>query len=186
MRCCGTTALPPETAMRALLQIALLMLTLPSYGASITDKLLAGLYAQPAASAVPLRALPSGTPLEILEQRDGFSRVRLGDRSEGWVEQRYITDQKSARVMLLELQAKHGAVKARLREVEHQLAQRQPERTATASTAAAGQVTANPLPAPAAPTWQPWHLPLIALSMLLSFMAGIAYRNYRMVRQKRF
>jgi len=169
--------------MRAPLLLMLLLLSLPIHGASITDKLLAGLYAEPTASGAPLRALPSGTPLEILEQRAGFSRVRLSDRTEGWVEQRYITNTKSAQLMLLELQAKYGAQKARLRDAERLLQQRQREAAAAVPAAAPGPLVADP--PPTMPAWRAWHLPLITLLMLLSFMAGIAYRNYRIVRQNR-
>lgn len=90
-------------------------------GARITDKLLAGLYPEPDNSAQPTRVLPSDTPLERLEKQGDFTRVRLGDGNEGWVESRFITDEKPARIMLLELQAKNSQLQQQLRDAERQL-----------------------------------------------------------------
>ena len=90
-------------------------------GARITDKLLAGLYPDPDSTGKPTRVLPSDTPLERLEKRGDFTRVRLGDGSEGWVESRFITDEKPARIMLLELQAKNSQLQQQLRDAERQL-----------------------------------------------------------------
>jgi len=90
-------------------------------GARITDRLLAGLYPEPDSVGQPIRVLPSDTPLERLEKQGDFTRVRLGDGSEGWVESRFITDEKPARIMLLELQAKNSQLQQQLRDVERQL-----------------------------------------------------------------
>lgn len=103
----------------ALLMGAVLVGT--AQGARITDKLLAGLYPDPDSAGQPTRVLPSDTPLERLEKRGDFTRVRLGDGSEGWVESRFITDEKPARIMLLELQAKNSQLQQQLRDAERQL-----------------------------------------------------------------
>lgn len=89
--------------------------------ARITDKLLAGLYNEPDSSTAPIRAVPSDTPLERLDQQGDFSRVRLGDGTEGWVESRFITDEKPARIMLLELQVKNSELQQQLREANKAL-----------------------------------------------------------------
>ena len=46
-----------------------------------------------------LRMLPSGTPVEVLEEdaESGYSRVRLGSGIEGWVVSRYLDQQPSGR-----------------------------------------------------------------------------------------
>jgi len=104
-----------------ILALPLLLLLGSAQGARITDKLLAGFYEQPDASTKPLRVLPSDTPLERLESSDGFTRVRLGDGSEGWVETRFISDEKSSRIMLLELQAKNSQLQQQLRRANQKL-----------------------------------------------------------------
>jgi SH3 domain protein len=89
--------------------------------AHITDKLLVGLYAQPKSGIQPSKVLPSGTPLEVLERKDAFSKVKLGDGKEGWVKSVYISNEKPARAMLLELQAKTSTLQNKLRAAEAKL-----------------------------------------------------------------
>ena len=161
-----------------LLLLSLLLIALPASGASITDRLLAGLYAEASSTSEPLRVLPSDTPLEVLEQSGRFSRVRLGDNSEGWVESRYITEQKSARLQLLELQARHGALRSRLRDAERLLLELQ---RAAGAPALPTPATTAEVAAPA--TMNPWLPALVALLMVLSFIAGIAFKNYRIARR---
>lgn len=104
-----------------LLLLALVPAQLPA--AHITDKLIAGLYVEPDDSKDPVKGLPSGTPIETLEEKGDFTLVRLGDGNTGWVESRYITNEKPARVMLLELQARYSTSQEKLRVSEQQLRQ---------------------------------------------------------------
>ncbi len=53
-----------------------------------------------------LRTLPSGTPMELLETGDTYSKVRLQDGTEGWVLSQYLTDQPVARDQLAQAQQK--------------------------------------------------------------------------------
>ena len=75
-------------------------------GAHITDKLVVGMYAQPSPAGSPLKLLSSGTPIEVLQQKDGYTEVRLDDGTQGWVASSYVTDEKPAKAMLLETQAR--------------------------------------------------------------------------------
>lgn len=102
--------------MRYLLLSLLLLLSLQPQAARITDKLLVGLYAETRLGASPIKVLPSGTPFETLQTEGDFTRIRLGDYTEGWVESRFITNEKSARIMLLELQAKNSRLRQKLRD----------------------------------------------------------------------
>jgi SH3 domain protein len=101
--------------------IVLLLAISSAQAAHITDKLLVGLYAKPETSTKPTKVLPSGTPLEILEQKGAYSRVRLGDGKEGWVKSVYISKEKPARAMLLELQAKSSTLQNKLQQAEKDL-----------------------------------------------------------------
>ena len=87
------------------LLLALLLLG-AAHGAHITDKLVVGVYSEPNAEGTPLRLIASGTPLEVVKKGQGFSEVRLADDTRGWVESSYITEEKPAKAMLLETQAK--------------------------------------------------------------------------------
>jgi hypothetical protein len=92
--------------LRHLLLLLLLLLSSLASAAHITDKLVVGLYPEPAAEGTPLQLLSSGTPLEVLDRRQGFAEVRLADDTRGWVEAGYVTDEKPAKAMLLETQAR--------------------------------------------------------------------------------
>ena len=210
---------------RLLVGALLLLLAQGSFGAYITDRLLAGFYASPDLTSEPLRALPNDTPMEILEEAGNLSRVRLGDNSEGWVESRFITREKPARTMLLELQAKYAALKSRadnsgggqqigppasLESTIEKNPFRAPEQPSSipekqAQAAEQGNAETQQLrrenallrerlqqlgeSLPSEPTtqqqpdsMQPWFLPLIMLVMLLGFITGIAFKNYRLAR----
>jgi len=91
---------------RVLITLCLLAACGAASAAHITDKLVVGLYAQPAEEGSPLQLLSSGTPLEVLQRKAGFSEVRLADDTRGWVASSYVTEEKPAKVMLLEAQAK--------------------------------------------------------------------------------
>jgi len=64
-----------------------------------------------------LRLLPSGTPLEVLENDadSGYTRVRTAGGVEGWVLTRYLTAQPPARERLEALQARTQAAEAQVR-----------------------------------------------------------------------
>jgi len=89
-----------------LVTLWLVLALAPACAAHITDKLVVGLYPDPKAEGTPLQLLSSGTPLEVLRRQDGFAEVRLADDQTGWVEAGYVTDEKPAKAMLLETQAR--------------------------------------------------------------------------------
>lgn len=95
--------------MTRLIQTITLLVTLAPglvSAAHITDKLVVGLYPAPKAEGQPLQLLSSGTPLEVLDRESGFAEVRLADDTTGWVEATYVTEEKPAKAMLLETQAR--------------------------------------------------------------------------------
>ena len=98
-----------------------LLLACSAQAAHVTDKLLAGFYAEAGTDALPLRALPSGTPLEVLERGDNFIRVRLSDGAEGWIEAQYVSEEKPARAMLVEAQARNGELQKEMKQLRLQL-----------------------------------------------------------------
>jgi len=209
----------------------LLLVTQISAAAYVTDKLLAGFYASPDLTAEPIRALPNGTPMEVLEEKGKLSRIRLGDNSEGWVETRFVTQEKPAKTMLLELQAKYAVLKRQTDRQQKETPAALPiEETALKEKPV--QVDATPPQQQKKPSqseapkeentrvqqlrrenellkerlqrirklvsgepetethrrtdsFQPWILPLIMLGLLLSFIAGIAFKNHRIARRAR-
>ena len=105
-----------STACRYFLILLMLALAGPSGAAHITDKLVVGIYAEATSAAPPIRLLSSGVPLEVLRRQGEFTEVRLADGVQGWVEARYVTDEKPAKAVLLETQTRLRALDAELRE----------------------------------------------------------------------
>ena len=89
-----------------------------SWAAHITDKLVVGIYSEPTAEGQPIRLLSSGVPLEVLRRQGDFVEVRLTDDLRGWVEARYVTDEKPAKAMLLETQLKLRALNDELQRLK--------------------------------------------------------------------
>ena len=59
-----------------------------------------------------IKALPSGTAMEILEEgENGYARARLEDGMEGWVRTQYLTDTPIAKDQLASLQVKYDKLK---------------------------------------------------------------------------
>lgn len=80
--------------------------------AHITDQLVVGLYSKPDLKGKPLQLLTTGMPVEVLKRSKGVLQVRLADDTKGWVEANYVSDDKPARMMLLEAQAELRRLKA--------------------------------------------------------------------------
>jgi hypothetical protein len=90
------------------------------WGAHITDKMAVGLYDSPN-DEEPQRVLISGTPLEIVERSGRLCKVQLGDGDAGWLECRYVTEEKPSRVMLVEAQARIGQLWGEIEALKRQL-----------------------------------------------------------------
>jgi SH3 domain protein len=98
----------------------LLLVLLPTMGfaAHITDKLLVGMYAKPSNEGQPLQLLPSGVPVELKGEQGAFVKVELVDGKVGWVEKRFLSDEKPANVRLLALQSKYRQLQNKLDLIE--------------------------------------------------------------------
>ena len=188
MRYCVTAVLPGNCMFQKfLVGLLLLLLSLPLSAAYITDKLVAGIYAKPEASSVPLELLPSGTPVELLKTEGTFTQVRLPSRSEGWVESHFISDEKPAQVMLLELQAVAGGLRHKLQQAETALDQSkltEAEKKVKGSAQAFGDAEAKPANKESSSALSFWLLPVAGLLFLLGFGCGILFLNFRL--SKRF
>lgn len=74
----------------------------------VSDQFEVMLRSGPSTSNAIERMLPSGTPLEVLEQdaESGYSRVRTTAGTEGWVLSRYLMSEPSAREQLARLSSR--------------------------------------------------------------------------------
>ncbi len=59
------------------------------------------------------RQVKSGTPLEVIEESEGYTHVRMPSGVEGWVLTRYLMDQPSGRDQLAAMQKRHEKLKTK-------------------------------------------------------------------------
>lgn len=90
--------------------------TAPATGqkAYVSDRLILGLYAQPDPAAAPVKSLPSGMQVEILETREGFARIRMVDGSEGWARAEFVTTEAPAKVQLQQMTRERDRLREQL------------------------------------------------------------------------
>lgn len=95
--------------MQKFVVLFLLCLTLPGVLAAqqryVSDELSVDLRREPGTEFRILRMVPSGTPVQVLERNEGWSRVRVGNL-EGWILSRFLSDEPAAREQLAEAMAK--------------------------------------------------------------------------------
>ncbi len=202
MHCCAIVVLLDSDMLQKnpfVFGLLLLLLSSPLSAAYVTDKLLAGLYEKPESSAAPLQLLASGTPIELLKTKGSFTQVRLPSRSEGWIESHFISDEKPAQVMLLELQAVAAELRRKLQQGDKVLEQSKitfPDQASLKAnlTEAEGRVKNLTLELQevksklnnkhALLSLPFWLLPTAGLLFLLGVISGIIFQNVRL--RKRF
>jgi SH3 domain protein len=59
------------------------------------------------------RQIKSGTPLVVLKESDGYTKVRMPNGVEGWVLSRYLMNQPSGRDRLATLEKRHEKLKTK-------------------------------------------------------------------------
>lgn len=69
----------------------------------VTDKVLVGVYEQATTESNLIKALPTGTPIEVLERNGEYAKIRSPDGTTGWVENSYLIDRKPAQLVVLDL-----------------------------------------------------------------------------------
>lgn len=68
-----------------------------------------------------MKMLASGTPVKVLEQRNGWSRIDVEDGGEAWILSRYLMDEPSARNQVNEAKALRDSVEVRVKSIREQL-----------------------------------------------------------------
>ena len=136
----------------------------PAAGAYITDKLMVGVQAQPGATGEPARLVQGGTPVEVLARDGGHLEVRLPDGATGWVETRFVTDDRPASFLLVEAQAGKAALERELAALRERGGQPAP-------------VVTVPPPPPANGWGGWWLLPFSLLVFAAGYIAGGGLRR---------
>jgi uncharacterized protein YgiM (DUF1202 family) len=162
----------------------LALATTAAQGTYVTDRLSVGLYEDPAQTDRPLRRVAAGTPLESLQRRRTFTQVRLSDQQTGWIETRYLSEEKPLKVRLVETQAKFGqtlnqlqALERRLAEQNGPIAERAPVPERPVEVNAAEPEMASKVPALGTGRLGTWLL--AGAGTALGFLGGLAVGLFR-------
>lgn len=139
------------------LAVLLALVAGPAAAAYVTDKLMVGVQPQPGATGEPAHLVQGGTPVEVISRSAEHLEIRLPDGATGWVEARFVTDDRPASFLLVEAQAGKAALERELAALRERGTQPPPV------------VTVPPPPASATNGWGGWWL--VPFSLLL-FAAG--------------
>ena len=93
----------------------------------VTDRVLVGLHQAPDEASPLTGSLPSGTAVEALETREGFTRVRAPDGKTGWMSSGYLVAQQPATAEVDTLQARQEKLQAELKSLREKLAKTERE-----------------------------------------------------------
>jgi uncharacterized protein YgiM (DUF1202 family) len=107
---------------QALILCALLGASLAAQAAFITDKLEVEVYSQRFNQGTVLKKLAGGSSVEVLMADGQYSRIRTSDNITGWIETRYLSNEKPLQLQYLELLAKNHTLEADLKAAQEQLA----------------------------------------------------------------
>lgn len=86
--------------------------------AFITDKLVVDIHAERFGQGAVLKTISSGTPVTVIMNDGEYSRVRTSDNVTGWIESKYITNEKPTQLEYLALLAKTKSLEAKLKTAE--------------------------------------------------------------------
>jgi len=104
----------------------LLLLARPGASAAetryISDVLVVSLREAPAADAKLIRTLLTGTHLEVLEEIEGYVRVRAPGGEEGWVRSQYVTRETPKAEVIARYEKETERLKKKVAELEERLA----------------------------------------------------------------
>ncbi len=87
----------------------------------ITDKIFIDVYSEPLASGELIKSLPTGTIVEALSIDQGYTRIRTQDDVEGWVESKYLSNEKPSQIEYLQLTAKYKAAQEKIQDYQTRL-----------------------------------------------------------------
>lgn len=120
---CTRTVQPfQKVVLLCVMFCTILVMSASAQAAFITDKLVISIYSERFGQGTVLKTLSSGTNVTVLMNDGDYSRIRTSDNVTGWVESKYITNEKPAQLEYLELLARSKTLEANLKTAEEKLA----------------------------------------------------------------
>lgn len=80
----------------------------------VSERLYLGIYELPDSSTTPIKMLPSGSEVEVMEKQDDFLRIRMADGTEGWARAEFITDNIPASLTIKQITNQRDQLQAQL------------------------------------------------------------------------
>ncbi len=90
----------------------------------VNDYLRVGIRASPNSSDIPVAVVTTGDALEVLEEQDGYIRVRAESGVEGWVSRSYVSNEMPARLLLDKAQKESARLREEAKTLQNQLAEK--------------------------------------------------------------
>ncbi len=87
----------------------------------VHDYLRLGIRANPNSTDVPIAVVTTGEALEVLDEQEGYYKVRAESGVEGWVSKSYVSDEMPARLKLEKLQKVYDTQQGELKTLRQQV-----------------------------------------------------------------
>ena len=91
----------------------------------ITDKISVDIFSEKASQGKHIKSLPSGTIVNVLARENNYAKVRTRDKVEGWIESKYLTNEKPTQIEYLQLAVKYKEAQAKIEDYQTRLLQMQ-------------------------------------------------------------
>jgi len=171
--------------------ILLFLLGLPALADTvyIKERLSVSIRADQAPDSAVVGRVQTGAGLDVLEQGDGFAKIRTADGVEGWIANSYITRDKPAAMRILAAETRLKASQAEAESLKKQVVSLEEKLKAAQASAAAVPVQKAPEPAPDVKTVPTMVVPnllwlAISFAMLIAgFVVGVIWLRERTRRK---
>lgn len=87
----------------------------------VSDNLRVGVRPEPDNGYTPVGVVLTGMELKVLDRQNGYLKIETTQGTTGWIKDIYVIEQKPAILKLEQLQKKHLAVSARLKDTQETL-----------------------------------------------------------------
>jgi len=111
--------------MGVMLTIVLCSTVSLANSAYITDKISVNIHSDKSAQSERIKSLPSGTVVDVLARENNYAKVRTRDKVVGWVDAKYLTNEKPTQIEYLQLAVKYKEAQAKIEDYQTRLLQMQ-------------------------------------------------------------